>query len=108
MIEVEHEGIVCKIVVLDHFSLDDVHDVIEDVESAHARKVLIDLSQIEVMTSSNIGLLVAMYNNLKEINVGMSLCNLTAKNRHLVSIAKLDTLFSVFDTVDAGVSALNQ
>ena len=106
MISTDMQGTVCVVRFLNNFTLDDVHEVIEDVESSHAQGAILDMEQMDVLTSSAIGLLIALFNNLSEIKIKVGVSCLNENNRHLFALSKLDTLFSLFDTVEEGIDSV--
>ena len=94
---------VCVVRVIKVFTLDDVHEIINAVEESGKKAVILDMTHLEMLTSSAIGLLISVYNNLKEIHIKMGVSGLNSNNRQLFSLSKMDKLFSVFETVDQGI-----
>jgi len=85
-----------------------LHDKLHEVLEAGKRKVVIDLSQVEWMNSTGLGILISTYTTLRNNDGELKLANVTDKIRSLLTITKLVTVFDTHDSVDEAVKALQQ
>lgn len=71
-----------------------------------AKKVLINLRDVETIDSSGLGILTFGRRQMDDNGGTLSVCCLQDKVLRLFNIAKLDRVFSVFDTEEEGVKNL--
>ena len=72
----------------------------------HNKKhVIVDLSQVEWMNSTGLGILISSYTTLKNNNGMLKLANVTDKIRSLLTITKLAPVFEAYDNIDDAVSS---
>jgi anti-sigma B factor antagonist len=83
-----------------------LHDKLHEVLEAGKRKVVIDLSQVEWMNSTGLGILISTYTTLRNNDGELKLANVTDKIQSLLTITKLVTVFDTHDSVDEAVKAL--
>ena len=76
--------------------------VLDAVEGG-SRKVLIDFSNTGYIDSSGLGALVSLAKKLREAGGELRLAGLNEDLRTLFELTKLDTLFQIADTADAGL-----
>ena len=69
----------------------------EIAKTLRETRVVIDLSGVESMTSMMLGQLVKFQKSLRENQVDLGLCCLTADISSLFKISKLDSLFQIFE-----------
>lgn len=67
-------------------------------------KLVIDLSNVNRMNSSGLGILINALTTFKQNGGELKLANLTDRVKGLLVITKLNTIFETYDTID---SALN-
>ena len=67
-------------------------------------KVVVDLSQVEAIPSVMMGALVDMLNRLRDHGHRLVLCGLNDKVRGSFTVTRLDELFDIADTVEAGLA----
>ncbi|MGK5090968.1 STAS domain-containing protein [Deltaproteobacteria bacterium TL4] len=106
MIKIKIKNSLCIVQLLQNFTADDVHEVIEVIEGKQINRLLLDMGMLEMLTSSAIGLLIGLFNNLVEIKIKMGVTGLNDNNLHLFSLSKLDVLFSIYETVQHGIDDL--
>jgi len=81
---------------------DKLYEIIEDGQN----KVVIDLSGVDWMNSTGLGILISSYTTLRNNQGELKLANVTEKIRSLLTVTKLVTIFDAYDSVDAAVKAL--
>jgi len=69
-------------------------------------RVLIDMGSVDTMDSSGLGALTFGRRQIEEVGGELVICCLREKVRTLFNIAKLDSVFRIFDTVDEGLKEL--
>ena len=67
--------------------------------------VILDLSKIELMNSSGLGIIIHSVNQLKQNNGSLKLANVSSKIKQIMEITKLDSIFDCYDTVDEAVDS---
>ncbi|MCX7908007.1 MAG: STAS domain-containing protein [Ignavibacteria bacterium] len=75
-------------------------DIIEQAKTSNLTHILLDLSNIEVINSLGLGMIVAGYTSLKKNNIALSLLSPTEKVQNLLKITHLDTIFKVYKSLD--------
>lgn len=80
---------------------EDLHRLID----AGKKQVVIDLSQVTLMNSSGLGMLIGGYTTMKNNGGELKLACLTDNVRKLIEITKLHTIFHPFDSVDEAVAS---
>jgi anti-sigma B factor antagonist len=66
--------------------------------------VVIDFTRINYIDSTGIGELVGYLGRFRSFNRELLLVNPNERIRRLLQIAKLDTLFPIYDTVEAAIA----
>ncbi len=67
-------------------------------------RIILDLTQVDFVDSSGLGAIVAAMKNLGT-DVRMDLAGLTPTVRKVFRLTRMDTVFQLFDTVDAATQA---
>lgn len=80
---------------------DKLHEIIE----AGKKQVVIDLSQVNWMNSTGLGILISTLTTLRNNNGELKLANVTEKIQSLLVITKLAPVFDSFDTINDAVKA---
>jgi len=80
---------------------DKLHEIIE----AGKKQVVIDLSQVDWMNSTGLGILISTLTTLRNNDGELKLANVTEKIQSLLVITKLAPVFDSFDTIDDAVKA---
>lgn len=76
---------------------------LETLGKTEIKYVIIDLSAVEIMNSSGLGMLVSGISTLKKYNIAMLLANLPEKISTLLHITHLDKVFKVYSNVENAV-----
>ncbi len=71
--------------------------------SAQIKLLIIDLSKVEVMNSSGLGMLVNALSNLKKQNINLYLTNVPQKVMKLLQITHLDKVFKIYNDLETAV-----
>ena len=83
---------------------DKIHEYIEN----NQKNVVVDLSQVEWMNSTGLGILISGYTRLRNHEGVLKLANVTDKIQSLLTITKLVTVFETFDSVAEAVESFNK
>jgi anti-sigma B factor antagonist len=83
-----------------------LHDKLHEVIEAGNKKVVIDLSKVDWMNSTGLGILISSYTTLRNNDGQLKLANVTDKIQSLLIITKLVTVFDSYDSVGKAVDAL--
>jgi anti-sigma B factor antagonist len=82
-----------------------LHDKLYEFIEQNKKQVVIDLSQVDWMNSTGLGILISGYTTLRNTNGELKLANVTDKIQSLLTITKLVTVFEAYDTVDEAVES---
>lgn len=80
---------------------DKIHEYIEN----NRKKVVVDLSKVEWMNSTGLGILISGYTRLRNHQGVLKLANVTDKIQSLLTITKLVTVFETFDSVEDAIKS---
>lgn len=106
MLEYYYEQDICIVRVISPFSLDDVHDLIEKVETDCKKKVILDFQEIKLLNSTILGLTAAVFRNLYEMKVPLGIIGVDENNIKLFQISGIGKLVSVYKTKEEALSLL--
>jgi anti-anti-sigma factor len=73
-----------------------------------ARQIVVDLSDVQLMNSSGLGMLVAASTSLRSSGGRLIVVGANERIRSLLKMTRLDSVFASFDTRDAAVEACRQ
>ena len=76
---------------------------VNELVEAGQVKLILDLSAVEYIDSSGIGMLCEKVNSLRQRHGDIKLVRLTRRTQSLLSMLKLAMVFETFDTEDAAV-----
>jgi anti-sigma B factor antagonist len=65
--------------------------------------IILDLSNVELMNSSGLGMLVSGLSTLKKYNISLLLTNLPAKVSSLLKMTHLNEILNIYETVDSAL-----
>ena len=82
----------------------DLGDKIMELAKSPANLVVLELSQLEFIESTNLGKIVAGYLQLRNRQGDLRIVAPQPKIRHLLDLTRLSTLFGVFDSVPDALS----
>ena len=84
-----------------------LHDQLHDLISQEKKKVIIDLSKVEWMNSTGLGILISGLTTLRNNGGDLKLARVTDKIESLLTITKLITVFESFDDVEGAVESFS-
>jgi anti-sigma B factor antagonist len=82
-----------------------LHDYLHELISNNKKKVVIDLSKVEWMNSTGLGILISGLTTLRNNGGELKLANVTDKIQSLLTITKLITVFESYDTIEDAVKS---
>ncbi len=82
-----------------------LHDQLHDLIAHDKKKVIIDLSKVEWMNSTGLGILISGLTTLRNNGGELKLARVTDKIESLLTITKLITVFESFDDVEEAVKS---
>lgn len=82
-----------------------LHDKLYELIENDRKKIVIDLSGVEWMNSTGLGILISSYTTLRNHEGELRLANVTDKIRSLLIITKLVTVFDSHDSVEEAVKS---
>ncbi|MBN1350639.1 STAS domain-containing protein [candidate division KSB1 bacterium] len=82
-----------------------LNDKLHELVEAGKTKVVADLSKVNWMNSSGLGILISGLTTMKNINGNLKLACLTERIKSLLMITKLITVFETYNTVDEAIAS---
>lgn len=82
-----------------------LHDQLHDLIDQQKKRVVIDLSKVEWMNSTGLGILISGLTTLRNNGGELKLARVTDKIESLLTITKLITVFESFDDVEEAVKS---
>jgi len=82
-----------------------LHDQLHDFIAQDKKKVVIDLSKVEWMNSTGLGILISGLTTLRNNGGELKLANVTDKIESLLTITKLITVFENYENVEDAVKS---
>lgn len=77
-----------------------------DIVKKHAgRSVILNLDDVEYMSSSGLRVFVSLMRILKESGRGLKLCNLSVAVKKVFEVVELMDMFDIYDTEEEAVAA---
>ncbi len=84
-----------------------LHDKLYEFIQQGRTEVVIDLSRIEWMNSTGLGILIQGYTTLRNSDGQLKLAKVTDKIQSLLTITKLVSVFDAYDTVEDAIASFN-
>jgi len=82
-----------------------LNEEINTILDAGNKKVILDLSRVERMNSSGLGILINALTTFKQNGGELKLACLSPRVAGLLSVTKLNSIFESFDSVDEALNA---
>lgn len=82
-----------------------LHDKLHEFLEQGKKQVVIDLSKVDWMNSTGLGILISSYTTLRNNDGELKLANVTEKIQSLLTITKLVAVFDAYDSVEDAVKA---
>ena len=83
---------------LDASSSIQLDQAIEEAVSKNERKLIVDCSQLEYISSAGLGVFMSYIHDFQENNISLILCHLSEKVRNVFQILGLDELIKIVGT----------
>ncbi len=71
-------------------------------------KVAMDMSEIQFIDSSGLGILLTFYRKIKAAEGNLILFGMSSQARSLFELVKMDRIFEILDTQEDAINQLNQ
>lgn len=78
---------------------------IELLSNKNFSHVIADLSKIEIINSSGLGMLVAALSSLRKHEIGFVLTSVPEKVMNLLQMTRLNEVFKIYDSVESAVNS---
>lgn len=85
--------------------LEKLHDKIKELVRIGARRMVIDLGEVELMDSRGLGILVAGLTSLRNVQGELKLARITNKIESLLVITHLSKVFKTYGSVDEALKS---
>ena len=82
-----------------------LHDKLYEFIEQDKKNVIVDLSQVEWMNSTGLGILISGFTTLRNSQGTLKLANVTEKIRSLLTITKLAPVFESYDSIDDAIAS---
>lgn len=82
-----------------------LHDKLRECLEADTKKVVIDLSEVDWMNSTGLGILISTFTTMRNHEGELKLANVTEKIQSLLTITKLGTVFESYNSVDEALAS---
>lgn len=82
-----------------------LHEKLHDLIEMGKNKVVIDLSKVEWMNSTGLGILISGVTTLRNGSGELKLVKVNSKIKSLLEITKLNSVFEIFDSVENAVDS---
>jgi len=83
----------------------DLHEYIHQQEQEGLRRVVVDLSRVQLMNSSGLGMLVSALTTLRNVGGDLRLASVSERIQSLFVITRLATVFKSYPTADEAVAS---
>ncbi len=83
----------------------ELHEKLRDLIKGNAKKVTIDLSDVDWMNSTGLGILISGLTTMRNAGGELKLARVTDKIQSLLVITKLVTVFETHDSVEEAVAS---
>ena len=85
--------------ILDQLAIDQIREEFKDLtlQAASGRKLLLDFSRVQFMSSSMIGQIVQLHKQCKKDKVKLKLCNISPDIKEVFKITGLTKLLDIYD-----------
>ena len=82
-----------------------LHDKLYEYIDRGKKNVIVDLSKVDWMNSTGLGILISGFTTLRNNDGVLKLANVTEKIQSLLTITKLVTVFEAFDSIEEAVES---
>jgi anti-sigma B factor antagonist len=81
---------------------------LERITNEETGSLILDLSDLEYMDSTTLGVLVGALHRMKSQNRDLVLVHPRGRIASLLRVARLDSLFAIYDTVDEAIASIRR
>jgi anti-sigma B factor antagonist len=81
------------------------HGKVHECLDAGKMKIIVDLTKVEWMNSSGLGMLTAALTTVKKVEGDLIIAGATANIQNLLNITQLVRVFQVFDTIEDALNS---
>jgi anti-sigma B factor antagonist len=85
---------------------DELRRILAEAGAAGTTNMLIDLGDVTYLNSTALGVLIAAHTSFVKRGAQLGLCNVSKNIENLFVITKLVLVFKVYDSVEAGLAAM--
>ncbi len=82
-----------------------LNETINQLLDQGVTRLVLDLSGVERMNSSGLGIMINALGNFKQNGGNLKLAALNPRISHLLKVTRLTAIFEVYDTVDAAIAS---
>jgi len=83
-----------------------VGENLERIISEGSKAIVVDMQNVDLITSDGLGALIRARKAASESGAALALCGVRGNILDVFRMTRLDKIFSIYDSVDAAVSAL--
>lgn len=83
----------------------ELHDLLHKLIDEGRNKVVLDLSKVDWMNSSGLGILISGLTTVRRAGGELRLAQVTDKIQSLLTITKLITIFKAYDSVEEAIQS---
>ncbi len=83
----------------------ELHDLLHKLIDEGKNKVVLDLSKVDWMNSSGLGILISGLTTVRRAGGELRLAQVTDKIQSLLTITKLITIFKAYDSVEEAIQS---
>jgi anti-sigma B factor antagonist len=83
----------------------ELHDLLHELIDAGKKNVVVDLSKVDWMNSSGLGILISGLTTVRRAGGELRLAQVTDKIQSLLTITKLITVFKAYDTIEEAIKS---
>ena len=81
------------------------HGKLHELVNGNKKKIVINLAKVEWMSSVGLGMLISALTTMKNNEGELKLANVTDSIKSLLTITRLVTIFSTFDSMDDAIKS---
>ena len=112
VIKVEKKGVLFVVIdrerLVDDLSLQEVQHAILDILAQNQPRTVLDLNRVSFVSSAALGMLVRFRKRRGEHGFPLKLCGVGGAVDETFRITGLNTLFEIYETVEAAIASFDQ
>ncbi|MCS6989089.1 MAG: STAS domain-containing protein [Chloroherpetonaceae bacterium] len=85
----------------------ELHDKLRQLLNAGKKNIVIDLSKVEYMNSSGLGMMTSALSTVKNGGGTLALANPAERIKSLLAITKLNAVFKTYESLDEAIASLS-